>query len=162
MSTVHVSLSEADIARSSVSSHSFTCPSASGSDPGLYATSKITPRPGTRLPWTEVFVPCEPFQSPLCVSKLMSLYVLCLQDVFFLLFLNNVVCLSAQLQVRGGLEEARVAVLLHQGVDFGLGQIETGLAGVLHVLLGDGFGHMVQIHLWRSRGGREVIISTLQ
>lgn len=55
--------------------------------------------------------------------------------------------LSAELQVRGALEEARVAVLLHQGVDFGLGQVETGLAGMLHVLLYDGFGHMVQIYL---------------
>lgn len=55
--------------------------------------------------------------------------------------------LSADLQVCGGLEEARVAVLLHQGVDFGLGQTETGLFGILHVLLRDGFGHMVKIYL---------------
>lgn len=55
--------------------------------------------------------------------------------------------LPADLQVGGRLEEARVAVFLHQGVDFGLGQLEAGLPGVLHVLLCDGFGHMVQIHL---------------
>lgn len=37
------------------------------------SVSKITPQSGTKLFWTEVFDPCEPFQPPLCVSKLMSL-----------------------------------------------------------------------------------------
>lgn len=55
--------------------------------------------------------------------------------------------LSAELQVCGRPEEARVAVLFHQGVDFGLGQGKTGQAGMFHVLLCDGFGHMVQIYL---------------
>lgn len=52
-----------------------------------------------------------------------------------------------ELQVCWGFEEARVAVFLHQGVDFGLGHIETGLAGLLHVLFGDRFGFMVEIYL---------------
>lgn len=59
--------------------------------------------------------------------------------------------LSAELQIRGGLEEARVAVLLHQGVDFGLGQVEGRPAGVLQQLLGDGFCRVVQIDLGRNR-----------
>lgn len=53
----------------------------------------------------------------------------------------------ADLQVGGRLEEARVAVFLHQGVDFGLGQLEAGLPGVLYVVLCNGFGHMVKIYL---------------
>lgn len=60
--------------------------------------------------------------------------------------------LSAELQVCGGLEEARVAVLLHQGVDLGLGQKETGLAGLFHVLLGGGFGLVVKIDLGDEDG----------
>lgn len=51
--------------------------------------------------------------------------------------------LPTDLQVGDGLEEARVAVFLHQGVDLLLGQAETGLAGVFQILLGDGFGLMV-------------------
>lgn len=54
---------------------------------------------------------------------------------------------SADLQVCAGLEEARVAVFLHQGVDFGLGQVEAGVSGVLHVLPGKGFGRVVEVHL---------------
>lgn len=67
--------------------------------------------------------------------------------------------LSADLQVHGGLEEARVAVFLHQAVDFGLGQLETGLFGMLHVLLCDGFGQVVKIYLQGNQRGGEVIIS---
>lgn len=70
--------------------------------------------------------------------------------------------LSAELQVHGGLEEARVAVLLHQGVDFGLGQVKTGRTGIRRVLLDDGFGHVVQIYLsWRIRAD-ELIINLLR
>ena len=82
------------------------------------------------------FIPCKPFHyvSANCVQ---------FNTVFILAWLG----LSAELQVRGGLEEARVAVLLHQGVDFSLGQAEGWLAGILKVLLRDGFGHMVKIYL---------------
>lgn len=55
--------------------------------------------------------------------------------------------LSAELQVGGGLQEAGVAVLLHQRVDLGLSQVKAGLCGLLHVLLGDGFGGVVQVDL---------------
>lgn len=59
----------------------------------------------------------------------------------------------ADLQVGGRLEEARVAVFLHQGVDFGLGQLEAALSGVLYVPLCDSFGHMVKIYLMRGKKG---------
>lgn len=61
--------------------------------------------------------------------------------------------LSCDLQVCGGLQEAGVAVFLHQGVDLGLSQVKAGLCGLLHVLLGDGFGGVVQVHLWRREDG---------
>lgn len=66
--------------------------------------------------------------------------------------------LSADLQVCGGLYKAREAVFLHERVDFGLGQTETGQVGLHYVLLCDAFGHMVKIYLQVSRGWREVII----
>lgn len=59
--------------------------------------------------------------------------------------------LSAELQVGGGLEEAGVAVFLHQRVDLGLSQVEAGLRGLLHVLLGDGLGDVVQVDLQDKR-----------
>lgn len=55
--------------------------------------------------------------------------------------------LSRDLQVRGGLQEAGVAVFLHQGVDLGLSQVKAGLRGLLNVLLCDGFGGVVQVDL---------------
>ncbi|TNN81547.1 hypothetical protein EYF80_008319 [Liparis tanakae] len=51
--------------------------------------------------------------------------------------------------VCGGLYKARVAVFLHERVDFGLGQTETGQVGLHYVLLCDAFGHMVKIYLQR-------------
>lgn len=55
--------------------------------------------------------------------------------------------LSADLQVCGGLQEAGIAVFLHQGIDFGLSQVEAGHFGVLHVLLCYCFGGVVKIYL---------------
>lgn len=61
--------------------------------------------------------------------------------------------LSAELQVGGGPEEAGVAVFLHQCVDLRLSQVEAGLRGLLHVLLGDGLGDVVQVDLQDERSG---------
>lgn len=156
--TVQVLLSEADIACSCLCQSLFTasCVQLRRRSVCILQNNSTTWR---ETPWTEVFVLCEPFQSPLCVSNLMSLYVCCLKDSFFFKYswLASL-SLSAELQVCAGLEEARVAVFFHQGVDFGLGQIETGLAGMLHVLLCDGFGCMVKINLlWCIRADELVI-----
>lgn len=69
--------------------------------------------------------------------------------------------LSGQVQVRRGLEEARVAVFLHQRVDFVLSLIERRLTGPRHVLPGDFFGGVVKVYLRKQRvlestSGREV------
>lgn len=49
-------------------------------------------------------------------------------------------------------EETRVAVFLHEGVNFTLGEGEAGLVGLLHILQGDGFSFMIKINLkiWRE------------
>lgn len=56
-------------------SHSFMCPLASISDLRPNAASALQNNSTTwhQTPWTVVFVPWEPFQSQLCISKLMPL-----------------------------------------------------------------------------------------
>lgn len=146
--------SEADFAGSSVClSHSFTCPSASILDPKLYAASglRITLQPDTRLLGLRYFFCANLSSVSLCVRKayvpfwgvITSSLLRAGQYRSFLAGLG----LPAGLQVYGGLEEARVAVFLHQSVDFFLGQLKTGLLWMIHVLLGDGFGQVVKIHL---------------
>lgn len=56
---------------------------------------------------------------------------------------------GAEVTVEGGEEEARVAVVLHQAVDFGLGTGETGWgrAGQRQSLLDGVPGEVVQVHL---------------
>lgn len=56
-------------------------------------------------------------------------------------------CLSAEFHVESRFEEARVAVFLHKSVDLALGQIEARPGRLLDVLLCDGFGLVVEIHL---------------
>ena len=57
-----------------------------------------------------------------------------------------------ELQVGGALEEAGVAVPLHQAVNLGLGHVEAPGGGLLHVLQGLGFGYVVKVHLGEERG----------
>lgn len=140
----------------SVSSHSFVCPQAFRED--LHLLAFFCPHNNSttwnQAPWTEAFDLCEPFQSSLRVSKLMSVSK---SEHVFVVAPLGCLGLSADLQVCGGFEEARVTVFLHQVVDFRLGQFKTGLSGVLHVLLSDGFGHVVKIYLHKKTS---VIIGT--
>lgn len=55
--------------------------------------------------------------------------------------------LPAELLADGRLQEAWVAVFLHQGVDLAPGKVETGAAWVFQVLHSDGFSLMVKIDL---------------
>lgn len=113
----------------------------------------MIPQPGAQLLGTGfIFVPWE--RSSLCCAsvsfKSVSKSKRVGETLARLLYLAPL-GFPADLQVGGGLEEARVAVFLHQGVDFGLGQLEARLSWVLHVLFCDGFGHMVKIYLTSKR-----------
>lgn len=127
-----------------------SCP-ASSSDSRQCLTPRCRRRLHAKPPWIETSTAPRP-------SSVSGRCVRCLRGAWLdprspggpLRFLSRL-GLSAELQIRGGLEEARVAVLLHQGVDFGLGQVEGRPAGVLQQLLGDGFCRVVQIDLGRNR-----------
>lgn len=49
------------------------------------------------------------------------------------------------------LEETRVAVFLHEGVNFTLGEGEAGQGGLLHIFQGDGSSFMIKINLKMCR-----------
>ncbi len=55
--------------------------------------------------------------------------------------------LCDEFQVDCWLEETRVAVFLHEGVNFTLGKVEAGQCGLLHILQDDVSSFMIKINL---------------
>jgi len=50
-----------------------------------------------------------------------------------------------------GLEETRVAVFLHKGVNFTLGKVEAGQGGSFQINQSEGFGFVIKINLKMQR-----------